>query len=86
MGQFPSKLLHIINILHYRYTINGEDKRISTLALFKKGIVPKFEDPANKKGGEFRVTFEGVEDMNKMNQMWENLILLIISAEIPQIG
>ena len=39
------------------HNIDREDKRINGLSLFEYSIVPKWEDPINEQGGEFRIDF-----------------------------
>lgn len=38
------------------YQIGLEQKRISTLSVFQTGVEPRWEDPVNTKGSEFRFT------------------------------
>lgn len=42
--------------------------------VFKDGIKPKWEDPANIKGGYFNFWIE----KNMSNKIWENVVLLTI--------
>ena len=37
---------------------NGENKRISTLAVFQSGIKPMWEDEYNEKGSEFKFVLQ----------------------------
>ena len=37
----------------------GTWRQIKSLCLFRKGIVPAWEDKANQNGSEFRVTLDG---------------------------
>lgn len=39
------------------HTIDGDEKRVNGLSLFEYSILPKWEDPINEQGGEFRIDF-----------------------------
>ena len=50
--------------------------------LFKKGIRPEWEDPANKLGGKWVVTMSIEDDMEEAcERAWLNLILFSISGQ-----
>lgn len=42
-----------IRLKLFSHDVNGEFMRVSTLSMFLKGVMPKWEDPANKEGGEY---------------------------------
>eukprot|EP01060_Flectonema_neradi_P030821 TRINITY_DN4550_c0_g1_i1.p1 TRINITY_DN4550_c0_g1~~TRINITY_DN4550_c0_g1_i1.p1 ORF type:complete len:181 (+),score=35.56 TRINITY_DN4550_c0_g1_i1:46-588(+) len=47
--------------------------------VFKCGIKPMWEDPANKEGGRFVIKVgTSREDMEKLNEYWEHLLLAMI--------
>ncbi|CAN8073926.1 unnamed protein product [Agarophyton chilense] len=48
-----------------------------TYNLFKHGIEPKWEDPQNVKGGEWRVTFP-LSHMPELDKGWINTVLTVI--------
>lgn len=48
-----------------------------TYSLFKFGIEPKWEDPQNSEGGEWRVTFTPSQH-NALNNCWINTVLTVI--------
>jgi len=60
--------------------VGPENKTIEEYSLFKKGIEPGWEDPANAPGGEFfcRQTFDG----ETINLLWQNLVLGVVGETI----
>lgn len=53
--------------------------------LFKKGIRPEWEDPANKLGGKWVVTMSIEDDMEEdCEKAWLNLILHLISGQMSK--
>lgn len=50
----------------------------SNYHMFKKGVKPMWEDPANEKGGKWVMTLTAKEDVNRMDEMWELLVLSMI--------
>lgn len=55
--------------------------KISALSLFKTGIEPAWEDPVNKKGGDFSVKVHCTKE--EIKPLWEDLILEVISSNFP---
>jgi translation initiation factor 4E len=50
--------------------------------MFKSGIAPVWEDPKNATGGEFRIIYNEIRNMPKVNnEIWEKLVLDTISNE-----
>mmetsp|Transcript_39591 Transcript_39591/g.61845 ORF Transcript_39591/g.61845 Transcript_39591/m.61845 type:complete len:190 (+) Transcript_39591:76-645(+) len=56
------------------------DRQVESLSIFKKGISPEWEDPANQSGGEW--TCRKNLDPNVLNTYWENLVLGLIGETI----
>ncbi|OLY84490.1 Eukaryotic translation initiation factor 4E [Smittium mucronatum] len=50
--------------------------------MFKSGIKPMWEDPANAKGGKWSVTFSRAQG-DRINDIWINSILGIIGENYP---
>ena len=65
------------------YEVGGFAKKISSLSLFKTGIVPEWEDVANIKGGEFSLKIRS--DETKTKNIWNFLVLDLISGNFPHI-
>jgi len=63
------------------YTIRGREEKISTLALFKTGIIPAWEDAANKNGGEYTGKVE--TDKDKTHIFWNALVKDLVSDNFP---
>ena len=53
--------------------VGDEEKRVNAFSLFEEKIEPKWEDPTNKHGGEFRIDF-GSEDNQTVQKVWETLV------------
>ena len=58
----------------------GTWRQIKSLCLFRKGIVPAWEDKANQNGSEFRVTLDG-ENALKLDDYWKNLVFKLVGEE-----
>ena len=63
------------------YEINGFEQRVTTLSMFKTDILPQWEDPANKLGGDFNMKVNC--DREKTKDIWNNLVLDIVSGTFP---
>lgn len=50
--------------------------------LFKHGVKPMWEDEANKTGGKWMVTLTAKEDLYRLDQVWEDLLLTIIGETL----
>jgi len=61
---------------------NNDMKALEAVSFFKDEIEPAWEDPENKKGGEFRITIDEMET-GQINQLWESLVLDAIGGSIP---
>jgi len=60
--------------------------RISTLSIFRNGVKPIWEDPANSKGGEYQLRLSFANDgqsMSKINTIWESMIMDLITNRFP---
>ncbi len=68
------------------YTIGTEQKRIGTLSVFRQGVEPKWEDPINFAGSEFRFTLTLPAEKSSwafLNQLWEDFVVDLISRKMP---
>eukprot|EP00343_Euplotes_focardii_P008377 CAMPEP_0205822844 /NCGR_PEP_ID=MMETSP0206-20130828/14280_1 /ASSEMBLY_ACC=CAM_ASM_000279 /TAXON_ID=36767 /ORGANISM="Euplotes focardii, Strain TN1" /LENGTH=204 /DNA_ID=CAMNT_0053119465 /DNA_START=10 /DNA_END=624 /DNA_ORIENTATION=+ len=63
------------------YEIKGREEKVSTLAMFKTGIIPAWEDEANKEGGEYAAKVE--TDKEKTHKLWNGLVLDLVSDNFP---
>jgi hypothetical protein len=59
-------------------------QKIGSLALFKKGIKPMWEDMANKNGGEYSFKFNGT-DPAVIVKIWETLVFSIIGCTMEEV-
>jgi Eukaryotic initiation factor 4E len=75
----------------FRYEISDDVKRISTLSLFRKDVQPKFEDPKNKAGGDYKLRLAGGQGfatseqstLDFLNTIWEQLVQDLITHRFP---
>ncbi len=63
------------------YEIKGSYEKISTLALFKSGILPAWEDATNKKGGEYTTKVETSSEVT--TQIWQTLVFDLATSNFP---
>ncbi|DAZ97367.1 TPA: hypothetical protein N0F65_003390 [Lagenidium giganteum] len=49
------------------------DRTVESFAVFKKGITPEWEDPENKKGGEWSIRKELSPEV--LDELWDKLVL-----------
>ncbi|KAI8059252.1 translation initiation factor eIF 4e-like domain-containing protein [Gongronella butleri] len=52
--------------------------------LFKKGIRPEWEDPANANGGKFSIQFPRARSGNTINLFWLNMLLAVIGEQFTE--
>eukprot|EP00993_Chasmostoma_nieuportense_P004155 NODE_4840_length_733_cov_57.519802_g4678_i0.p1 GENE.NODE_4840_length_733_cov_57.519802_g4678_i0~~NODE_4840_length_733_cov_57.519802_g4678_i0.p1 ORF type:complete len:211 (-),score=74.51 NODE_4840_length_733_cov_57.519802_g4678_i0:99-686(-) len=52
--------------------------------LFKAGVKPMWEDELNRKGGKWVMTFQAREDQNRLDDMWELLVLSMIGEYLEE--
>lgn len=57
-------------------------REISSLSLFKEGILPKWEDSQNKDGGDFAI--RKFENLDELDRLWEELSVLCIGEQLDQ--
>eukprot|EP00668_Euglena_longa_P002490 GGOE01002904.1.p1 GENE.GGOE01002904.1~~GGOE01002904.1.p1 ORF type:complete len:216 (+),score=59.51 GGOE01002904.1:30-650(+) len=50
----------------------------SNYHMFKQGIKPMWEDAANEKGGKWVITLQAKEDLSRLDDLWELLLLSMI--------
>lgn len=78
----PSKLFYNkVNKLSYIY--DGKPRCISSISFFKDNILPEWEDPSNKKGGELAIRdfLEYSSMIECLDKYWERLLVYYISDE-----
>lgn len=63
-----------------RKVVGPSAKRVEEYSLFKKGIEPKWEDDANKSGGEWFI--RQTLDMDVLDMYWQNLVMGCIGESI----
>jgi hypothetical protein len=80
----PSKLF---NNGIYRPIMKCADgnKEISSISVFKKGILPKWEDPVNKYGAEFsKRKFNKKDSLKELDSNWLDILMACIGCVIDQ--
>jgi hypothetical protein len=64
------------------HMIDNDEKRINGLSLFEFSIEPKWEDPINEQGGEFRIDFKA--PISVVQKLWEKLIFQTVTGEFKE--
>ncbi|KAI9280632.1 translation initiation factor eIF 4e-like domain-containing protein [Sporodiniella umbellata] len=54
----------------------------SNFHLFKEGIRPEWEDPANAEGGKYGIQFPKSKAGDSINEHWMNLLLAVIGEQL----
>jgi len=67
-------------------TEGGKQIVIDSLAIFKDGVAPEWEDPQNANGGHFMVTLKTILAKGLIDELWNNIVLGIISGSIEPAG
>ena len=63
------------------YRIGGSFKRINSIAVFKAGIKPEWEDKANQHGGEYSLKVQAGPEV--IGDIWSEIVLSAVSGEFP---
>lgn len=63
------------------YEVKGSFEKISTLMMFKSGIVPAWEDATNKNGGEYTAKVD--TDAETTHAIWNNLVFQLVTSNFP---
>eukprot|EP01016_Furgasonia_blochmanni_P017354 TRINITY_DN2017_c0_g2_i2.p1 TRINITY_DN2017_c0_g2~~TRINITY_DN2017_c0_g2_i2.p1 ORF type:complete len:318 (+),score=65.23 TRINITY_DN2017_c0_g2_i2:33-956(+) len=61
--------------------IQDKVEALDAVCLFRSGVHPSWEDALNAKGGEFRINFSEM-NADEIDQLWENLVILIIGETL----
>jgi translation initiation factor 4E len=83
----PSDLFYQKDIGKPFYDINGSEREIASISLFRKGIKPEWEDPHNKIGGEVTLRKfykKGIAPVEYLDQLWENLSMGCIGEQFSK--
>lgn len=80
----PSKLFN--NGIHRSIMkCSDGDKEISSISVFKKGILPKWEDPVNKNGAEFsKRKFSKTEALKELDSNWLDILMACVGCIVDQ--
>jgi len=63
---------------------DGQKYMVSGVMLFKHGVMPKWEDPVNKEGGEFRLEI-GIKEESILQKIWEFVIFGLLTGSFPRV-
>ena len=79
----PSQLFYNIQKNRLRKVEVGEDEQvIECLMFFRKGVEPKWEDPANESGGSFIVELKEIPSAD-IDLIWKVLVFQLIGNSFP---
>mmetsp|Transcript_42933 Transcript_42933/g.113703 ORF Transcript_42933/g.113703 Transcript_42933/m.113703 type:complete len:287 (-) Transcript_42933:155-1015(-) len=65
---------------------DGQKTVVEALMIFRKGIQPEWEDPANKAGGHFEIKLKPTLGAGVIDELWNNIVLGMISGAIEPAG
>ena len=57
---------------------------VSGVMMFKHGVMPKWEDPVNKEGGEFRLEI-GLKEESILQKIWDFVIFGLLTGSFPRV-
>jgi len=60
-----------------------EMNKISSLVMFKTGVKPEWEDPANSNGGNFLIKMK--QDDPNLKELWNQLVCGLVSGTLPNV-
>eukprot|EP00930_Biecheleria_cincta_P051943 TRINITY_DN3716_c0_g1_i1.p1 TRINITY_DN3716_c0_g1~~TRINITY_DN3716_c0_g1_i1.p1 ORF type:complete len:234 (+),score=41.47 TRINITY_DN3716_c0_g1_i1:79-780(+) len=61
---------------------NGKKQYISGFSIFRKGIKPEWEDPANASGGHFQIELKAEIGGALLDELWNNMVLGMVGGLI----
>ena len=62
---------------------SGHEYQISSMCVFRKGVLPIWEDEINENGSELRVSFFDYQiSLEELGKLWEETVFKIISHEL----
>lgn len=61
---------------------NAEEKIVDGLLLFKEGVIPKWEDPANHRGCSITCDLTGMPGVS-IDQLWRDIVFNVIGQNFP---
>ncbi|KAK2725106.1 eukaryotic translation initiation factor 4E1-like [Artemia franciscana] len=67
---------------------NPRTKEAKNISIFRKGISPRWEDPANSNGGRFEMNINAdkLGSSVEIDKLWEDLILLMIGENFGELN
>lgn len=91
-GDWEASLVHIntVDYVEDFWVMHNHTKRPSQLDVganyhfFRKGIKPMWEDSANTNGGKWVFTVALKEDLQRLDQVWENMLLAAIGEYLDE--
>lgn len=79
----PSELLESKKLVR---KMNDTQHGIDALMIFKQGIRPAWEDPANAEGGHFQFLLKTSVPGPQIDEYWNNLVLGVVGGTIEPAG
>jgi len=76
----PSELLEQKQIM--REQPNGTSVAIDAIMIFKEGIAPEWEHPANASGGHFQIALKPNVGGGQIDEFWNNLVLAMVGGTL----
>lgn len=83
---WEASLVHIntIHTVEEFWVMHNHTKRPSSIEIganyhfFREGVKPMWEDDTNRNGGKWIFTFSSKEDIARLDQVWEDVLLAVI--------
>ena len=80
-----SRLSNVISVSRgdapKRIEMNGKEYVFDSLSLFRKNIVPKWEDPQHARGSSLEVELLASQD--QMDRIWQQLFMRLVGEDFP---
>lgn len=76
----PSELLEGKRFM--REQSRGAATAVEALMIFREGIMPEWEDPANSTGGHFQITLKASANGGQVDEYWNNIVLGLIGNSL----
>ena len=61
---------------------DDQEKIIDCIMLFKKDIIPEWEDPKNAQGGSLILQLDDLQE-EQIDDIWKNLVFSVVGNTLP---
>jgi len=79
----PSELLEGKHFVREHNNNTGDLTQIDTIMLFREGVRPEWEDPANASGGHYQFMFKPANiQPGQLDEYWNNIVMGVLGGTI----